>query len=89
MAVDWRVKVKKGFAAMAAFGFLGACVDTSPVVSAYNGNSVSIQTPGLNPYSPPAAEDAALAAKTCQGNAEFASGRMIADAVVEYLFICR
>lgn len=68
---------------------LAGCLQVSePVVSAYNGNSVSIQSPGLDPTSPPAPSDVALASKTCGKPARFASGRMVADARVEYLFIC-
>lgn len=89
MAVDWRVKVKKVFAAMAALGFLGACVDTSPVVSAYNGDSVTIQRPGLPPASGPGPEEIALAADTCGGTAKLASNRMYDEYTTEHLFICR
>jgi hypothetical protein len=68
---------------------LSACVAMpEPVVSAYNGSTVSIQGPGLAPPSAPGADDIALASATCGGKATYASGRMVGDAWVERLFIC-
>lgn len=70
---------------------LSACVagGMDPVVSAYNGNTVSLQVPGLS--IPPKAfpDEQALADATCKGNASYASSRMVSDARVEMLFICR
>jgi len=65
------------------------CVEIPPpVVSHYNGNTVSIQGPGLAPSSPPGPEDIALATETCGKPARYASGRMVGEARVELLFIC-
>ena len=76
------------FVFLAAMLPLAACVIPPPVVSNFNGSSVSIQTPGISPTSPPAADDLALATATCGKPARFASGRKVADARIEYLFIC-
>jgi hypothetical protein len=69
---------------------LAACVIPEPVVSGFNGDSVSIQGPGLS-MSPPGEGDIALANATCADagkRARYASTRMVADARVEYLFLC-
>ena len=69
---------------------LSACVGSmAPVVSAYNGASVSVQEPGLSTNSPPSAEAAQSASATCGKPASYASARMVTDSTVEYLFICR
>lgn len=78
-------------AALACLLPLCACVSAGPVISGYNGDSVSIQAPGLEPKSPPSADEVALAAETCGANgkqARYASKRFVADATVEYLFLC-
>jgi len=62
-----------------------------PVVSAYNGDSVSIQEPGLSATTPPGVDTDALANSVCGergARARFASGRMVSDATVEYLYLC-
>lgn len=69
---------------------LCACVVPEPVVSGFNGNSVSIQGPGLTP-SAPGPDDTALAQSTCANTgkrAEYASARMVGDARVEWLYLC-
>lgn len=75
--------------AFVAVAVVSGCVSSEPVVSSYNGSSVSIQTPGIQASVPPSTDEIALAAKTCQGPVEYASGRKVADATIEYLFICR
>lgn len=70
---------------------LSACVagGMDPVVSAYNGSTVSLQVPGLS--IPPKAfpDEQAVAEQTCGGKASYASSRMVSDSRVEMLFICR
>lgn len=70
---------------------LSACVagGMDPVVSAYNGTTVSLQVPGLS--IPPRAfpDEQELADQTCGGKASYASSRMVSDSRVEMLFICR
>ena len=69
---------------------LSGCITIpEPVVSAYNGSTVSIQGPGLAPPSAPDTDDIALASATCGGKAVYASGRMVSESWVERLFICR
>ena len=78
------------FIALACLLPLCACVIPEPVVSGFNGDSVSIQGPGLS-MSPPGAEDTALANATCADagkRARYASTRMVGEARVEYLFLC-
>lgn len=79
----------KLIAILAAASALAGCVTTDPVVSAYNGSSVSIQGPGLPPASGPAPDAIALAKETCGGNATPASNRMVGEYTTEHLFICR
>lgn len=68
---------------------ISACVTIPPpVVSAFNGDSVNIQTAGLDPSSPPGVDDQALADATCKGPARPAGGRVIGDGRIEYLFLC-
>lgn len=68
---------------------LSACLEPSPpVVSAFNGNTVTIQTPGLFATEPPYEDDMALARATCGKPARYASGRMVGEYHVDKLFIC-
>jgi hypothetical protein len=69
---------------------LAACVGgMDPVVSGYNGNTVTLQVPGLSIPPSAAPDEQALAASTCGGTAAYASSRMVSDSRVEMLFICR
>jgi hypothetical protein len=76
------------FVFLAAILPLAGCVIPPPVVSSFNGSSVTVQTPGINPTTPPDAKETAVASAACGKPARFASGRKVADARIEYLFIC-
>ena len=61
-----------------------------PVVSGFNGDSVSVQDAGMFPREP-RAEVIAEAQRVCgrAGNAaEYASTRQVSDFVQEHLFLC-
>ena len=78
-------------AALACLLPLCACVTSAPAVSSYNGDSVTVQAPGLEPTSPPGPDEVAVANEVCASGgktARYASKRMVADARVEFLFLC-
>ena len=69
---------------------LSACVAVpASVVSGYNGDTVTIQGPGLSATSGYAPDELALAKATCGGKATYMSSRMVSDTWVEELFLCR
>lgn len=83
--------MKLVFPALACLGLVAGCVTTEPVVSGFNGSSVSIQRPGLAPASGPGPEEIALAQETCRAigkNARHASNRMVSEYTTEHLFLC-
>lgn len=78
-------------AALACLLPLAACVASEPAVSSYNGDSVTVQAPGLEPNSPPGPDEVAVANATCATGgkqARYASKRFVSEARVEYLFLC-
>ena len=69
---------------------LSGCITIpEPVVSAYNGSTVSLQTPGISIPSKAFPDEQALADQTCKSKASYASSRKVSDAMLEMLFICR
>lgn len=78
-------------AALACLLALTACVIPEPVVSGFNGSSVTVQAAGLEPTSPPGPDEIAVANDACATagkSARFASKRIVGDGRVEYLFLC-
>lgn len=77
--------------ALAGFAGLAGCMSMEPVVADYNGHSVKIQAPGLEPSSPPSPAEDAKAQEVCGAagkTAKYASARLISDATKEYLYLC-
>lgn len=76
---------------LTAFVAVSACVLPPSVVSSFNGDSVTVQRPGLAPASGPGPEEIALANKTCATagkTARIASNRMVSESQTEHLFLC-
>lgn len=83
--------MKKLLSVMMIFGLLAACTDleTTPLVSDYNGASVKIQTDMFTPK--PRESTMAEATRICGiGNkrAEYASSRALPNYVNEHLYLC-
>ncbi len=83
------MKMKKTAIALILMSIISGCLEIpEPVVSQFNGNTVSIQGAGLAPVSAPGSDDITLAEATCGGAVRYASGSVVADGLVERLFIC-
>lgn len=67
---------------------LSACMAPEPgAISAYNGSSVSVQTPGTTSLMRPLPETVAVAQSVCP-DARYASTRRVSEYTVEFLFLC-
>ena len=70
---------------------LTACVPTTssnePVISAFNGHTVTIEAWGINDHQPPGLEDIELAQTACKG-ATYLSTKPVNEYKIAFLFKC-
>lgn len=70
---------------------LAACIPANPIVSSFNGDSVSVQISELVKFSDAREATQAEANRICakrSRRAEFASTRTIGDYTAEHLYLC-
>lgn len=81
------------FVTLAAALAMAACTTTEavPVISGFNGDSVSLQGPGFFGNEKPSQAFLDEANRLCGRRgmkAEYASSRMVADYTMEHLYLC-
>lgn len=81
----------RSFAVAVVLATLAGCVQSPPVVSDFNGNSVKVQTEAYFDAKPTPEADAE-AARICRAGgakrAEYASSRVVPQYTAEHLYLC-